>query len=299
MLFQTQQDHLVKILLQIQMFLRIRQSSITLRVKSIQNINLCLKIRNDSQELYNQKCIPIQVTEVSFGKLEPATKYLFEIYSYVTNSSRSLVLSTESCQNKFPTYTSVNVIKLFVVYSIHLYLQCCNFFMVYKENSNMISFICQTWHTFLYFLSGPLCLKKNNTNLEKNSTYTGFTFTIRDSHKTKQCIIKERNLQKNYSDECKPFEDTSVNFKSLKPDTEYSFGIFTYVDDSDGSKILSDQPCTEFTIYTSEFWSYHGHYTFTSINLKHVNLSSLSFFFYAWLIHFVVLRMYLCKMFRE
>lgn len=125
--------------------------------------------------------------------------------------------------------------------------------MVYKENSNMISFIYQTCHTFLHFISGPLCLKKNNINLEKHSTSTSFTFAIRDSHQAKLCIIQEGNLQTPYSDECKPFENTSVNFERLTPDTEYSFGIFKYVNDSDGSKILSDHPCTVFTIYTSEF----------------------------------------------
>ncbi|MES1921218.1 hypothetical protein MHBO_002781, partial [Bonamia ostreae] len=81
-------------------------TDISLRVKIIPNTDLCLKIKKDSEESYSGDCIPIQDDGVDFGKLESATKYLFEIYSYVNISNGSLVLSTESCEDKFPTYTS-------------------------------------------------------------------------------------------------------------------------------------------------------------------------------------------------
>lgn len=105
-------------------------------------------------------------------------------------------------------------------------------------------------NTFVHFILGPLCLE-NSIDPEKLSTSTSFTFTMSDSPQGSLDLCVK--LQKPYSHECKPFDGTAVNFEGLHPDTSYVFGTFTYVTDSDESKILSDHPCTEFTIYTSEF----------------------------------------------
>lgn len=159
----------------------------------------------------------------------------------------------------------------------------------------MLSFICQTVNTILHFILGPLCLE-NSIDPEKHITSTtssSFTFTMSGSLQARLCV----KLQNTSSHECKPFDGTSVNFEGLDPDTSYLLGIFTYVTDSDEYKILSGHPCKAFTIYTSEFWSHHDQYTFTSIYLMTVVVPFHSFYCLTGL--FFVLWVYSCRMFWE